>query len=84
MSGAGFTMSSADDAGHIGWPKPGTYVREKDGEHVNLLNATDYPIVAVCKMCGGKIRLAHLMQMDWRHVPVAPATSAPPAGGTAS
>lgn len=59
----------ADAAGHVAWPKPRTYVREKDGQHVSLLNATDYPIVAECKICDGKIGLDHLMQMEWRHAP---------------
>ena len=84
MSGTSFTYIPADRTGHAAWPKPGTYVREADGEHVSLLNKADYPIVATCKMCRQQIRLGHLMQMEWVHVPVAPAASAPPAGDTAS
>ena len=81
MSGSGITNIPANSVGHTAWPKKSTYVREKDGEPVGLLNKADYPIVAECKICGGRIRLDHLMQMDWRHAP-APAAPAQTAEDT--
>jgi hypothetical protein len=77
---SGIRYTPADRTGHTAWPEGGTYVRENDGEHVGLLNGADYPIAAECKICHGLIRLDHLMQLEWRHVPV---SAAEPAGGAA-
>ena len=65
---------------HSPVPLRGTYVREADGSPADLMNGADYPVAAECKICGGRIRLGHLMQWDWRH---APAPVAVPEGDAA-
>jgi hypothetical protein len=42
---------------------------EKGGGPASPLLDADYPVVAACKICGGRIKLDHIMQMDWRHAP---------------
>jgi hypothetical protein len=54
--------------------------RESDGEAASLLDEADYPVIAECKFCGGRIRLGNLMQWEWRHAPAvtfAPGGDAP-------
>lgn len=53
---------------HTAVPLAGSYVTEKSGEPASLLRDSDYPVVAECKICRGRIRLGQVMQMDWRHV----------------
>lgn len=65
------------DTGHTAIPVDGSYAREADGKPASLVNGADYPVVAVCKICHGRIRLGHLMMWEWRH---APAPAARPAG----
>lgn len=78
---SGFSSyGTADTAGHAPFPLKGSYVRESDGEPANLLDEADYPVLAGCKLCGGRIKLGHLMQWEWRHVP---AVTAVPGGGAA-
>ena len=64
------------------WPVPegGTYVRESDGQTARLANESDYPVAATCKICRGRIRLAHFMQWDWKHAPLE--VAATPSGET--
>ncbi len=59
----------ADRTGHVPMPRTGTYTRVNGGGRASLLAEADYPVTAECKICEGKIRLDHLLQMDWRHVP---------------
>ena len=54
---------------HTAIPLAGSYVTEKGGEPASLLRDSDYPVVAECKICSGRIRLGQVLQMDWRHVP---------------
>lgn len=67
MNGVRYTP--ADTTGHLATPVPGSYTAEDDGGPASLLRAEDYPVIAVCKICEGRIRLDHKMQMDWRHAP---------------
>jgi hypothetical protein len=82
MSATGISFTSVDSAGHVASPKSGTYTRE-NGDRASLLNKADYPITAECKICGGRIRLDALMQMEWRHVPAEVVAPSSPAGDTA-
>ena len=74
-------FTQLDTAGHVALPKSGTSTKE-NGEPASLLNKADYPVTAECKICGGRIRLDHLVQMEWRHVPAEVAASSSPAGDT--
>ena len=82
MNATGPSFTPADSAGYVASPKSGTYTKE-NGDPVSLLNKADYPITAECKICHGRIRLDHPMQMNWRHVPAEVVTPASPAGDTA-
>lgn len=66
---SGFTYTPKDDAGHTAVPLGGSYVRVKDGQPANLLEESDYPVAARCKICDGRITLDQLRQMEWRHAP---------------
>jgi len=68
----------ADATGHIATPEPASYTMENGGAPARLLYAEDYPVIAVCKVCGGTIKLDHKTQMEWRHVPIKAARPAPP------
>ena len=78
------TYTPADATGHTATPVTGTYTVEDGGAPARLLYPEDYPVLAECKICHGTIRLDFMMQMEWRHVPVAQAAPAPPAGDMAS
>jgi hypothetical protein len=80
---SGFNFTPAESSGHIATPQTGTYARENGGGPASLLLGADYPVIAACKICGGRIRLDHKMQMEWRHAPAAVAAPAPPAGDAA-
>ncbi len=62
-------------------PLQGTWVTKEDKPVTPPLGNEDFPVTAECKGCGGKIRLDHPMQLDWRHVPVKAAAPAPPGDG---
>jgi hypothetical protein len=66
---SGFIFTPKDDAGHTGTPLGGSYVRVEDGEPANLLEESEYPVAARCKICREPIRLDRLRQMEWRHAP---------------
>jgi hypothetical protein len=68
---SGFSFTPADSTGHIAWPQTGTCTREKDGAPASPLIGEDYPVVADCKICTGRIKLGHKMQLEWRHAPAA-------------
>ena len=67
VSGSGPSPCVAWVTGHTATPKGGSYVREADGEPASLTNAADYPVIAECKVCRGRIRLRMLIQMEWEH-----------------
>ena len=76
---SGFSYMQAD-AGHAPVPLKGSYVRESDGQPASLLNEVDYPVIAECKFCEGRIRLGHLVRREWQHAPAVTAA----AGGDAA
>jgi hypothetical protein len=45
---------------------------ERGGAPARLLYAEDCLVIAVCKVCGGRIKLDHELQWEWRHAPVVP------------
>jgi hypothetical protein len=69
VSGPGPVPVLAGDNAHAATPAGGTYIRERDGKPASLLDEADYPVRAVCKVCGGRIRLGMLLQWDWAHAP---------------
>ena len=54
--------------GHEITPKPGTPRRVRDGEPASLLNPADYPVEAVCIVCGEPIRTERWLLAEWRHI----------------
>lgn len=66
---SGFHFIPMDSTGHLATPLTGTYIRENGGATANPLRGEDYPVIAACKVCGGRIRLGQKMQMEWRHTP---------------
>lgn len=65
---AGFYIPKAPDGGHIATPVRDSWYNERTQHPANLKNDFDYPIIAVCQTCNGRIRLAVLQQMEWVHV----------------
>jgi hypothetical protein len=55
------------NSGHAPVPLAGSYVRESDGKPASLVNQADYPVIAECKFCQGRLRLGHLVQWEWQH-----------------
>jgi hypothetical protein len=64
---SGFHFIPKDYGGHEAAPVKGTW-RTENGEAADLLRSA-YPITAACSNCGGPIRLEHMLQYGWRHVP---------------
>jgi hypothetical protein len=56
----------ADD--HDPRPEPGTFRRVCDGEPASLLSPYDYPVTAVCSVCGQPIRVERIYLADWHHI----------------
>ena len=54
--------------GHEITPKPGTARRVRDGEPASLLNPADYPVEAICIVCGQPIRTERYYLAEWRHI----------------
>jgi hypothetical protein len=78
-------MTNSNPAGYLATrnphnpvPEGGTYKRERDGQVARLANESDYPVVAECKICRGRIRLGSYLQWDWYHAPLE--VTAKPAG----
>lgn len=59
-------------AGHTATPAAQSYTVEGSGAPARLTHAGDYPVVAICKICRGRIRLGHMMQLEWQHAPLKP------------
>jgi hypothetical protein len=61
--------SLLESAGHIATPgeSASSWVRQ-DGSPADMKRADHYPIFATCR-CGGRISLAGILQMEWRHAP---------------
>ena len=74
---SGFQSSAAISVpyvldGHQAMPVEGSWYSERSQHPANLKAEFDYPVIAVCQRCGGRIRLAQLLQMEWTHVPGGP------------
>jgi hypothetical protein len=56
-------------------PDPGTFVRAKDGIQADILNPADYPVWAVCHVCGEAIwTQAMFVHTDWEATTYRPPT----------
>lgn len=53
--------------GHRIEPVKDSWYTEGKSLPANILNAYDYPIIAVCAICGGRIRAQNKLA-DWEHV----------------
>ena len=65
---SGFYFKKSDGI-HQAFPVGGTARSEATGQPANLVAASDYPVIAECQWCHGRIRLAIQNQMEWRHAP---------------
>jgi len=62
-------LTASDQAGHEITPRKGSMHHAVTGEPVTGLHpALDYPIVAVCLVCGRVIRLERFFLCSWVHV----------------
>ena len=57
--------------GHEIVPEPGT-ARRKDGSPADLTRPSDYPVTAICKVCGQRIRCERYYLAEWRHIEKGP------------
>jgi hypothetical protein len=48
-------------------PRPGTVRRVRDGQPANLTRPSDYPVTAICKVCGRRIRCERWLLAEWYH-----------------
>jgi hypothetical protein len=53
-------------------PQPGSARRVRDGQPADLRNPAHYPAVAVCKVCGRRIRCERYYLAEWRHIETEP------------
>jgi len=49
-------------------PKPGSARRVRDSEPADLTHVSDYPVEAVCLICGRPIRCERWLLAGWRHI----------------
>lgn len=56
------------DSGHQALPARASYVSERTRQAAVLTDESCYPVTARCAACGGPIRLAAFLQMEWAHV----------------
>lgn len=54
---------------HEAVPVKDSWYEEQSLHPANLRAVASYPVIAVCKTCHGRIRLADKRQMEWVHVP---------------
>lgn len=57
------------DGTHQAVPVKDSWYSERTQHPANLLAEFAYPVIAVCQVCHGRIRLAERAQMEWAHVP---------------
>lgn len=77
MSGFCF-VPPAENRGHLAVPARGTWVTAAGTAPAEMPPAaSDYPLAAACKVCGGRITLTNVMQLEWRHAPAAAAGGTP-------
>jgi hypothetical protein len=68
VSGFAFTMPKVV-GDHQGDPVKDSWYEEGSQHPANLLAVASYPVIAVCRRCHKRIRLAQKTQMEWVHVP---------------
>ena len=73
MGGSGVYV--VDSRGHIARPMADTYIMEEDAKPASLLCDADFPVVAECTVCHGRMRPDAVLQMEWYHERVAPAVT---------
>lgn len=56
------------EGGHEIVPTPGT-VRKLNGQKGSVLEPGDYPLVAICMECGGRVREDAYVFATWYHLP---------------
>ena len=61
-------LSLIPGSGHEIVPEPGSARRVRDGQPADLRSPTDYPAVAVCKVCGRRIRCDRWLRAEWYHI----------------
>lgn len=66
---SGFHAFPKTPGTHQADPVKGSWYSERTQHPANLLADFDYPVIAVCGTCQGRIRLRVKMQMEWEHVP---------------
>ena len=49
-------------------PGPGSARRVRDGQPAGLTRVTDYPVEAICLVCGQPIRCERWLLAEWRHL----------------
>ncbi len=59
------TSSISDD--HRITPRLGSARRVSDGSPADLTSPLDYPVTAICLVCGRAIRCERYMSSDWEH-----------------
>jgi len=69
MTGGGLVLAGQDRDGHEIVPAQGT-VRRLDGRRGSVLEPHDYPLLAICMECGGRVREDAYMFAKWYHVEV--------------
>ena len=63
---------TAFNTGHEIIPEPGTARRVRDSQPADLTRPSDYPVTAVCKVCGRPIRTERWLLAEWRHAETEP------------
>lgn len=64
-------------SGHEIIPEPGSARRVRDGQPADLTRPSDYPVTAVCKVCGQSIRCERWLLAEWRHIGDDPHSESP-------
>lgn len=58
--------------GHQAMPVRDSWYEERTQHPANMKATASYPVVAVCRRCHGRIRLAAPAQAEWSHVTAGP------------
>jgi hypothetical protein len=59
------SYAPAESTGHTGTPAPGGRWTTSGGKPASPWLRDHYPLFTACKVCGGRIRLASLLQVEW-------------------
>jgi len=71
---SGFYVLPKVTGSHEATPVKDSWYSERTQHPANLLADFDYPVIAVCETCHGRIRLDFKIQMQWRHADAEPAS----------